>query len=213
MDRAFPYSGGVDNPEPSKSALVLAKNLNRLMRTRADLESNPKLSERSGVPVSTLSRLRNANVEATLQVVQRLADAFSVAPARLLDDAPAAWPFSTELHAAVAKMEPENLVILENVMRATLRMDPIQKALQEGQTAGDRLDAEQGATAENEQTATDEQTKTRYAGASGKAGSSGLSAVKLAPKWAGKSVFDAPATKKDGAKDGSRSTNRKAPRK
>lgn len=210
MDRAFPYPVRV---ETSKTAKALAENLNRLMKARADLDSNPKLGKRSGLPVSTISRLRNGKVEATLQVVERLADAFSVPPARLIDADPAAWPFSLELHAAVARLEPENLVILENVMRATLRMDPIQKGLQAGGHMSGEAEVSQASQAGLEQFATDEQSKSRYPDTSSKAPSNGLSAVKLAPKWAGKSVFSGPATKKDGAKDGSRSTNRKAPRK
>jgi hypothetical protein len=213
MDRGFPYPDAVDTEEPSKSALALAANLNRLMKAPSALDSNPKLSERSGLPTSTISRLRNAKVEATLQVVQRLADAFSVAPSRLLDDEPAAWPFTLELHAAVTKLPPETLVALENVMRAALSMDTLQKALQPVGQARDASDPTQMTTPENAQSATDGQHEQRYSGPSGKVASNGLSSVKLAQKWAGKSVFDEPAKKKDGAKDGSRSTNRKAPRK
>lgn len=200
--------------ETSKTAQALADNLNRLMKARADLDSNPKLGKRSGLSVSTLSRLRNGNVEATLQVVERLADAFAISPARLLDTDPAAWPFSQELHAAVSRLQPDHLVILENVMRATLRMEPVQqKALPESERATVRLDERQTPARETEQSDTEQQGESRYSGSASKAGSSRLSAVKLAPKWAGKSIFNAPATKKDGAKDGTRGTNRKTPKK
>lgn len=116
MDRAFPYSLRMDQ---SKASRLLAENLNRLMASRMDLDSNPKLSKRSGVPVSTLSRLRNANVEATLQVVERLAAAFGVEPSRLISGAPS-WPFSRVALARVTALNAADLAYVEGRLEAAI---------------------------------------------------------------------------------------------
>lgn len=53
----------------------------------------------------------------------------------------AAWPFSAELHAKVSKLEPDDIAALEAVMRAHLRMAPLDEALR--QSARDLEELEQ----------------------------------------------------------------------
>ena len=131
MDRDFPYSLWMDQ---SKASRLLAENLNRLMASRMDLDSNPKLSKRSGVPVSTLSRLRNANVEATLQVVERLSAAFGVEPARLISGA-ASWPFSRVALERVMALDASDLAYVEGRLEAAIEQCENQRPTTEDQRA------------------------------------------------------------------------------
>ena len=72
------------SPEEIESRKVLAQNLHRLMAARPKLNSNPKLSKRSGVGIATLSRILNMSSAATLDTVTRLASAFEMTPWQML---------------------------------------------------------------------------------------------------------------------------------
>jgi transcriptional regulator with XRE-family HTH domain len=136
MDRAFPYPVVM---ERSKASRTLADNINRLMASRLDLDSNPKLGKRSGLPVSTLSRLRNGNVEATLQVVERLAAAFGVEPSALIADSAAAWPFRRVPLERVLALSESDLAYVEGRL-----MEAIDACGSSDQAAEDRRHFEAG---------------------------------------------------------------------
>ena len=63
---------------------VLAANLNRLMELNPALKGQKTLYLRSGVPTSTVGRIRRSEVDATIETVDKLAHAFRVTPAELL---------------------------------------------------------------------------------------------------------------------------------
>jgi transcriptional regulator with XRE-family HTH domain len=90
----------------SAAAQVLAGNLNRLMAAHSDLDSNPKLGKKAKIGIATLSRLRNAEVEATLETLERLAKAFDVHVWQLL----------------VPEIDPKNLPALQPVTEAERKL-------------------------------------------------------------------------------------------
>lgn len=69
--------------EQDLRALVGA-NIVRLMGMRPKLSSNPKLGERAGIGIATISRIINGETAATLDTIARLAAAFDLAPWQLL---------------------------------------------------------------------------------------------------------------------------------
>lgn len=105
MDKRRPYptfmsrrSTSKDEvPTVSAAALVLGGNLSVLMRSNKDLDSNPKVAKKTGLSTSSVSRLLNGQVDATLETVERIAQAFQVAPWQLL----------------VPNIEPDNLPALQ----------------------------------------------------------------------------------------------------
>lgn len=92
MDRVFPYSWPMARPrtstdeEPSGSATakVLGKNLTALMEVTPELDSNPKMAKKTGMSASTIHRMRNGQVDATLRTLEKLAKPFKVQPWELL---------------------------------------------------------------------------------------------------------------------------------
>lgn len=68
---------------------VLAQRLSELMRARVTLDTQEKVAARAGVGQSTIQRILSCDVSTTVDVLERLADAFDIAPADLLsaDDA------------------------------------------------------------------------------------------------------------------------------
>jgi transcriptional regulator with XRE-family HTH domain len=86
MDREFPYPSGMagrlsqkdEESTASDTAKVLAENLNALMAFHPNLNSNPKLAKKMEVSTATISRLRNAEVDANLSTVELIAKAFDV---------------------------------------------------------------------------------------------------------------------------------------
>lgn len=68
----------------SNTTKVLAENLGRLMRFHHDLDSNPKLSKKSGLGLGTISRLRNGDVDPNLATLESLAGAFGLSPWQML---------------------------------------------------------------------------------------------------------------------------------
>jgi transcriptional regulator with XRE-family HTH domain len=77
----------MDKPEKvADEALrgIVGDNLKRLMKARASLDSNPKLSERSGIGIATISRIINGESAATLDTLGMLAKAFGLTPWQLL---------------------------------------------------------------------------------------------------------------------------------
>lgn len=64
---------------------VLASNLDWLMNSRADLNSQQRLARVTGVGQSTIGRIRRAESSATVDNVYRLAKAFGVNASQLLD--------------------------------------------------------------------------------------------------------------------------------
>lgn len=91
MHRGFHYSARMPNKSgkatelpASRAARLLAQNIDRLMASDPDLSSNPKLSLKTKLTTSTLSRIRNAKVEATVGSVEAIAKAFGIEPWELL---------------------------------------------------------------------------------------------------------------------------------
>lgn len=64
---------------------IVASNLREWMRANPDLNSQPKLSERSGVAQSHISRILNQQAAATIEMLQQLARAFRRRPGDLLE--------------------------------------------------------------------------------------------------------------------------------
>lgn len=132
MDRVFPYpfwmSTKGDERErkqeastASATAKVLGKNLQTLMASQADLCSNPKLAKRTGLGTGTISRLRNGDVDANLDTLERLATAFHVQPWQLL----------------VPNIEPASLPVLQSVNEQERRLyERIRDAVKEIQGHG-----------------------------------------------------------------------------
>jgi transcriptional regulator with XRE-family HTH domain len=83
----------------SATAKVLGANLAALMAAHKDLNSNPKLSKKTGLGTGTLSRVRNGEVDVNLDTLEKLAKAFHVEAWQLL----------------VPRMEPNNLPALQAI--------------------------------------------------------------------------------------------------
>lgn len=84
-------------PTVSRSALVLRGNLSALMKANKELNSNPKVARKTGLSTSSVSRLLNGQVDATLETVEKLAQAFQLSAWQLL----------------VPDIEPDNLPALQ----------------------------------------------------------------------------------------------------
>lgn len=63
---------------------ILAENLRRLMASRPDLDTLPKLTAASGCSNGTLDRIRRAVVATRVDELQPLAKAFGLQPWELL---------------------------------------------------------------------------------------------------------------------------------
>jgi transcriptional regulator with XRE-family HTH domain len=63
---------------------ILANNLRALMASRADLDTLPKITARSGVTNGTLDRIRRAVVATRVDELERLGKAFNLEPWELL---------------------------------------------------------------------------------------------------------------------------------
>lgn len=74
----------VASTNASSTAKVLGENLLALMKAHPDLGSNPKLATRTKLGTGTISRLKNGQVDANLETLERLAKAFHVEPWQLL---------------------------------------------------------------------------------------------------------------------------------
>lgn len=66
------------------SAKVVAENLTALMKDSKKLNSNPKLSELTGLGTGTLSRVKNAKINPTIDTIELLAKAFDLQSWQLL---------------------------------------------------------------------------------------------------------------------------------
>lgn len=92
MDYAITYSHAMaqrdtetdEESTASSTAKVLGKNLTTLMAAHKDLNSNPKLAKKTKLSGSTISRMRNGQVDANLDTLERLSQAFHVEPWQLL---------------------------------------------------------------------------------------------------------------------------------
>ena len=69
---------------PMRPRDILAANLRAFMAARADLDTLPKLTARSGVTNGTLDRIRRAVVSTRVDELGRLAEAFGVEPWEML---------------------------------------------------------------------------------------------------------------------------------
>lgn len=96
------------------SRIILARNLNRLMDATYSLNSNTRLAKRSGLGLGTMGRVRNAQVDATIDTLDKLAECFGLeswellAPQELVQS-PAAQPlieFQPAPPAASAVIQP-----------------------------------------------------------------------------------------------------------
>lgn len=113
-DRVFPHTFCMQvlrkTEAVSATAGILAENLGKLMASHAPLSSNPKLSEKTGLTTSTLSRIRNAKVDATVGTLEQLAKAFQVQPWEMLvpgfdpKNRPALAPVTEQERALYAKL-------------------------------------------------------------------------------------------------------------
>lgn len=107
------------------------------------------------------------------------------------------WPFSNELRQALVKLPAEAFARIENIIRATLGMAPLQTELSvTEQLKGPSPTAAAGADTTVARSSVGD----------------GLTVVKRAKKWTGPSVFDQP-TKTQGGKHGRSGTDRGDPRK
>lgn len=70
--------------DTSTTRHTVAKNLNALMAHHLDLDSNPKLSKRSKVGLGTVSRMRTAAVDVTIDTLEKVAFAFDLQAWQLL---------------------------------------------------------------------------------------------------------------------------------
>lgn len=64
--------------------ITVAENLNALMAHHLDLDSNPKLSKKSKVGLGTVSRMRTAKVDVTIDTLEKVAFAFDLQAWQLL---------------------------------------------------------------------------------------------------------------------------------
>jgi transcriptional regulator with XRE-family HTH domain len=90
----------------SATAQILAANLAGLMAAHSELNSNPKLAKKTELSTGTISRLRNSDVDANLDTLERLARAFQVDPWQLL----------------VPGMDPKNVPTLQPTSEAERRL-------------------------------------------------------------------------------------------
>lgn len=70
--------------EPIPTRSILAKNVQALMDARPNLDSNPKLAKRISASTATISRIRNAETDCTLDTLDKLAAAFEISAWQLL---------------------------------------------------------------------------------------------------------------------------------
>ena len=96
-DKGLPYHYWMG--DFSKSAVVLAANINTLMEANVALESNPKLAKRAQIGIGSVARIRNAQTDITLDTLTKLADAFDLQPWQLL----------------VPGLDPKNFPVLRNL--------------------------------------------------------------------------------------------------
>jgi transcriptional regulator with XRE-family HTH domain len=129
---------------------------------------------------------------------------------------PVHWPFSAELRSQVAKLSPDALLNMENMLRATFGMKAVEKLEPSIVRASEAIDMDQGVGATDSESLTDEQDSIRQTGNSRKAGARSLTSVpERAPVWPDDKSLLGPKTappKEDG-KDGARSKNRTTTRK
>lgn len=83
--------------QSTPSRHVLARNLNRLMAATYALDSNTKVVKRSKLGLGTIGRVRNAEVDATVDTLDKLAEAFGVQPWQLLAPPDAVQPPQADL--------------------------------------------------------------------------------------------------------------------
>lgn len=87
---------------------ILADNLSLLMKARYDLDTQVKLSRRTGVSQSTIQRVLSREVHTNLDVVAALARAFGVAPRALLE------PTNASKAAPALPPSPDELALLRD---------------------------------------------------------------------------------------------------
>lgn len=94
----------MENPDETTCRLILGDNLSRLMKSRPELDSNPKLQDKSGVGLATISRIIHGQTAATLDTLEELAKAFGLQSWQLL--VPGLDPLSPQMLASAkeAKM-------------------------------------------------------------------------------------------------------------
>lgn len=90
MDRVFPQTCRMKKKTEAltekqrRTAVTLGQNVSALMGGNESLDSNPKVSKATKLSTSTLSRLRNGQVNANLETLEAIAEAFDVEPWQLL---------------------------------------------------------------------------------------------------------------------------------
>lgn len=92
MDRVIPYplpmSGKKGVPKEKKaicaSAKIVAENLKTLMSGSGSLNSNPTLAEATRLGTGTISRVKNAQLNPSIDTIEVLAGAFGLSSWQLL---------------------------------------------------------------------------------------------------------------------------------
>lgn len=73
------------NTKPNPQ-LMLAVNISRLLASHKDINNQTKLAKKSGISQPTISRILSQELVASIDTVQRLANAFGLAAWQLLVD-------------------------------------------------------------------------------------------------------------------------------
>jgi transcriptional regulator with XRE-family HTH domain len=127
------------------------------------------------------------------------------------------WPLSAELQATVARLQPDALLRMENMLRATFGMKAIEELEPSIVRANAAIDLDQGQRATGGESLTDEHQQSAQTVGSRKAGARSLTSVpERAPVWPADKSLLGPRTappKEDGAKHGSGSKHHAAKRK
>lgn len=110
------------NVQMTTMRALLARNLKHWMDNDPDLDSQPKLSRKSGVAQSHIGRILREESSATIDVVDQLARAFRRSPGALLEPLEyAAGTDATPLSAREAAA-PSLSTPLQNIVETAQRM-------------------------------------------------------------------------------------------
>jgi transcriptional regulator with XRE-family HTH domain len=93
---------------------TLARNLQLLMQANPNLDSNPKLAKAADIGIGTVSRLLNAQVDATIETVAKIAKCFELTPWQML--VPDLCPKSPPVLRVMSEAEAELFERLRNVI-------------------------------------------------------------------------------------------------
>lgn len=112
LDKSARYDLGV--PYHVDIRDTLARNLKLLMQSNPNFDSNPKLARASDIGIGTVSRLLNAQVDATIDTVAKVAKCFDLTPWQIL--VPDLCPKSPPVLRVMSEAEAELFERLRNVI-------------------------------------------------------------------------------------------------